>query len=235
MADLAYHYDKFIKRKFDLAINIWGADHHGYVERMKKGVEALGVHPARLQIIIMQLVRLVRGGEEVKMSKRAGEFVTLDDLLKEVGADAARWFFLERSPDTHMDFDLDLAKERSKKNPVYYVQYAHARASSILRKAKLGKTANLNLLTKSEELNLIKKILQLPEIIEDVVRDYQVHRLPRYAYELAQVFTNFYEKHHVIDKKNPGLTKARLALVDASRSTLQIALSLMGIVAPEKM
>ena len=143
LADLAYHYDKFIKRKFDLAINIWGADHHGYVARMQKGIEALGVRPERLKIIIMQLVRLTSGGKEARMSKRAGEFITLDDLLEEVGLDAARWFFLERSPDTHMDFDLDLAKERSKKNPVYYVQYAHARASSILRKAKIGKMPNL--------------------------------------------------------------------------------------------
>jgi len=235
LADLAYHYDKFIKRKFDLAVNIWGADHHGYVSRMQKGIEALGVNPARLKIIIMQLVRLVKQGKEIKMSKRAGEFITLDDLLKEVGADAARWFFLERSPDTHMDFDLDLAKERSKKNPVYYVQYAHARASSILRKAQQTKKVNLNLLTQPEELNLIKKILRLPEVIEDIAEDYQVHRLPRYAYELAQTFTNFYEKHQVIDLKNPELTQARLALVYASRSTFQAALSLMGIAAPKKM
>ena len=235
LADLAYHYDKFIKRKFDLAINIWGADHHGYVSRMQKGVEALGINPARLKIIIMQLVRLTSGGKEVKMSKRAGEFITLDDLLKEVGADAARWFFLERSPDTHMDFDLDLAKERSKKNPVYYVQYAHARACSILRKGGGRGRVNPNLLGEPEELNLIKKILQLPEVIEDITKDYQVHRLPRYAYELAKTFTDFYEKHHVIDLKNPELTQTRLALIYASRSTLQAALSLMGIAAPQKM
>ena len=235
LADLAYHYDKFIKRKFDLAVNIWGADHHGYVSRMQKGVEALSVDPARLKIIIMQLVRLTSEGKEVKMSKRAGEFITLDDLIKEVGADAARWFFLERSPDTHMDFDLDLAKERSKKNPVYYVQYAHARACSILRKAQQTKKVNLNLLTQPEELNLIKKILQLPEVIEDIAQDYQIHRLPRYAYEFAQVFTDFYEKHQVIDLKNPELTQARLALVSATQKTLKSTLALMGIAAPEKM
>jgi len=169
------------------------------------------------------------------MSKRAGEFITLDELLDKVGLDAARWFFLERSPDTHMDFDMGLAKERSKKNPVYYVQYAHARACSILKKAKLDKKANLNLLDKPEELALIKKILQLQEVVGDIANDYQVHRLPRYAYELAQTFTTFYENHRVIDKKNNELTSARLALVNASRFTLQVALSLMGIDAPEKM
>lgn len=254
LADLAYHYDKFIKRKFDIAIDIWGADHHGYIERMKKGVEALGVGPERLQVVIMQMVRLISGGKEVRMSKRTGEFVTMDDLLKEVGVDSARWFFLERSPNTHMDFDMDLAKEQSKKNPVYYVQYAHARGCSILKKAKgihptkrgeasfgppslrvregLGWVTTLN---KAEELNLIKKILQLQEVIEDIAADYQVHRLTRYAYELAQTFTSFYEKHLVIDPKNKELTQARLALVSATKKTLKQTLGLMGISAPEKM
>ena len=237
LADLAYHYDKFLKRKFDIAIDVWGADHHGYIERLKKGVEALGIDQARLQIIIMQLVRLISGGKEVKMSKRAGEFITLDDLLKDIGIDAARWFFLERSPNTHMDFDLDLAKERSKKNPVYYVQYAHARACSILKKSKSEKfgTSDVQILSAIEELNLIKKILQLPEIIEDIAVDYQVHRLTRYAYELAQSFTNFYEKHLVIDPKNNELTQARLELVKTTQNVLKQTLELMGISAPDRM
>ena len=237
LADLAYHYDKFIKRKFDIAVDVWGADHHGYIERMKNGVEAIGVSPDRLKIIIMQLVRLVSGGKEVKMSKRTGEFVTLDELLKDVGVDAVRWFFLERSPNTHMDFDMDFARERSKKNPVYYVQYAHARACSILRNGKQVKfrTSDVQILKETEELALIKKILQLPEIIEDIASDYQVHRLTRYAYEFAQTFTNFYEKHLVIDKKNRELTQARLALVFATKKTLKQTLGLMGISAPEKM
>ena len=132
LSDLAYHYDKFVKRQFDIAIDVWGADHHGYVGRMKKGIEALGINPERLKIVIMQLVRLMQGGTEVRMSKRAGEFVTMDELLEEVGVDVARWFFLERGANTHMDFDLDLAKEKSEKNPVYYVQYAHTRIASIL-------------------------------------------------------------------------------------------------------
>ena len=239
LADLAYHYDKFLTRTFDCAINIWGADHHGYVARMKRGVEALGVDSHRLHIIIMQLVRLVSGGKEVRMSKRTGDFVTLDDLLDMVGVDAARWFFLERSPDTHMDFNLDLAKERSKKNPVYYVQYAHARACSILKKSKIknqkSKIQTINLLQESSELALIKKLLQLPEVVEDIASDYQVQRLPKYAYELARAFTDFYENCRVIDTTNQELTKARLYLVQAAQKTLSKTLALMGIDAPEAM
>lgn len=237
LADLAYHYDKFIKRKFDIAINIWGADHHGYIARMKKGVEALGIDPHRLHIIIMQLVHLISGGKEVRMSKRTGEFVTMDDLLEMVGLDAARWFFLERSPNTHMDFDLDLARERSKKNPVYYVQYAYARAASILRTAKShsAKNANLLLLVDAKEHALIKKILQLSEVIEDVAKDYQVQRMPRYAYELAHTFTDFYENCRVIDENNKELTAVRFELVFATQKTLAYTLSLMGIAAPEEM
>lgn len=244
LADLAYHRDKLLKREFDLAITVVGADHHAEIKQVEEKVKVFGTSPERLKIIVIQLVRLVSKGKEVKMSKRAGEFVTLDDLLKEVGVGVARWFFLERSPDTHMDFDLDLAKERSRKNPVYYVQYAHARACSILRKSEARSTTRLpdgqesetlNLLIQPEELTLIKKILQLPEIVEDISKDYQVHRLPRYAYELAQVFTNFYEKHHVIDPKNPDLTQARLALVSATQKTLKQALGLMGIDSPNKM
>ncbi len=241
LADLAYHYDKFIKRKFSTAINIWGADHHGYIARMRNGVEALGVSPDRLHIIIMQLVRLTSGGKEVRMSKRAGNFVTLDELLEMVGADAARWFFLERSPDTHMDFDLDLARERSKKNPVYYVQYAHARACSILRKAKnlsavrRTKTIDYDLLADAREIALIKMLLRLPEVIEDIAGDYQVQRLPKYAYELARSFTDFYEHCLVIDKEKNELTRARLALVSATQKVLADTLSLMGIDAPEEM
>jgi arginyl-tRNA synthetase len=242
LADLAYHYDKFIKRKFDVAINIWGADHHGYITRMKAGVEAFGVEKSRLHIIIMQLVRLMSEGKEIRMSKRAGNFVTMDELLEMVGVDAARWFFLERSNDTHMDFNLDLAREHSKKNPVHYVQYAHARACSILNKSssrksdfQQRKSDFLKLLVLKEELALIKKILQLSEVIEDIATDYQVQRLPKYAYELAQSFTEFYENCKVIDPNNKELTMARLALVKVAQITIKDALSLMGISAPKKM
>jgi len=250
LADLAYHYDKFINRKFNIAIDIWGADHYGHVDRTKKGVAALGVDPARLHIIIMQLVRLVRGGKEVKMSKRAGEFVTLDELLDEVGIDAARYFFLERSPDTHMDFNLDLAKERSVKNPVYYIQYAHARISAIFRKASIlchpegakqpkdlkrsFTSFRMTTLRELEELVLIKKLIKFPEVIEDITKDYQVHHLTHYAYELARSFHNFYEKRRVItDDKN--LTSARLTLAKATQIVLQITLDLLGIKASERM
>ena len=235
LSDLAYHRNKLVKRRFDVVVTIVGADHHAEIKQVEEKMKIFGIDQNRLKIIIMQLVRLVSQGKEVKMSKRAGEFVILDDLIKTVGLDAARWFFLERSPDTHMDFDLDLAKERSKKNPVYYVQYAHARACSILKKAKQSRNANLNLLAQPAELNLIKKILQLTEIIEDITNDYQVHRLPRYAYELAKIFTDFYEKHHVIDPENQDLTFARATLVFATQKTLKQVLGLMGIAAPEKM
>jgi len=235
LADLSYHYDKFIKRGFDLAINIWGADHHGYIERMKRGVEALGVNPERLKIIMMQLVKLVSGGQEVKMSKRAGEFVTMDELLEMVGLDAARWFFLERTPNTQMDFDLDLAKERSKKNPVYYVQYAHARACSVGRTHRFWfSRADLTLLKEREEFNLIKKILQFYEVIEDTSNDYYVHRLTNYVYGLAQTYTSFYENHRIIleDKK---LSHARMKLNETAKIIIKKSLNLLGIDAPEKM
>lgn len=235
LADLAYHWDKFIKRKFDLAINIWGADHHGYIERMKKGVEALGVNPENLKIILMQLVRLISKGQEVRMSKRTGEFVTMDELLEMVGKDVARWFFLERTPDTQMDFDLDLAKERSKKNPVFYVQYAHARACSV------GKSkhfwfwgADFSLLKEQEELNLIKKITQFYELLEDITENFQVYRLTRYVYELAQVYTSFYENHRILSK-DKNLSCARLKLNEAAKVTIKKSLNLLGIDAPEKM
>ena len=235
LADIAYHYDKFIKRNFDLAINIWGADHHGYIERMKKGVEALGVNPERLKIIMMQLVKLVSGGQEVRMSKRAGEFVTMDYLVEMTGLDAARWFFLERTPDTQMDFDLDLAKERSKKNPVYYVQYAHARACSVGRASKFwfGR-ADFALLKEREELNLIKKIIQFYELVEDVAGSFQVHRFTRYAYELAQAYTSFYENHRIISE-DKNLSRARIKLNDAAKNTIKKSLNLLGIDAPETM
>jgi arginyl-tRNA synthetase len=191
----------------------------------------------------MQLVRLFQSGQEVKMSKRLGTYVTLDELLDEIPLDVARFFFLMYSADTHMDFNLDLAKEQSEKNPVYYVQYAYARISSILAKAQSTnsnfqtnhKTQNINLLTHSAELSLIKQLIRLPEIIEDTARDYQVQRLPQFSLDLVRSFHKFYEDCRVIDEKNPELTDARLALVEATRVVLKNTLDLMGISAPEKM
>ncbi|OGF52065.1 hypothetical protein A2739_01785 [Candidatus Giovannonibacteria bacterium RIFCSPHIGHO2_01_FULL_43_100] len=236
LADLAYHWNKFIERKFDIAIDIWGADHHGYVERMKKGAEALGIGPKRLKIIIMQLVRLISGGKEVKMSKRAGEFVTMDELLEQVGVDVARWFFLERSPNTHMDFDLDLAREKSEKNPVYYVQYAHTRMSSILAKSgKLGFHLEAELpsaFLHPAERSLALKILRFPELLEDISKDYQVHRLTTYAYELAQTFSAFYRDVKVIGSEREA---ELLYFVSKTKETLGDVLKTLGISQPEKM
>ena len=245
LADLAYHYDKFIKRKFDCVIDIWGADHHGYIDRLKTGVKALGVNPDKLKIIITQLVRLVENGKEVRMSKRAGEFVTLDELVKEVGKDATRFFFLMHAPETHMDFDLALAKEKSQKNPVYYVQYAFVRCGAILRKAKLKRIKNYAMpagrqelriknLESESELNLMRELVKLPDVVLQTAEDCQVSRVARYASELARAFHNFYEKERVIVEEKE-LTEARLALVSATQHILGEVLSILGINQPAKM
>lgn len=238
LADLAYHYDKFLKRKFDVAIDIWGADHHGYKARMEKGVAALGVAPGQLKILITQLVRLVSGGKEVRMSKRKGEFVTMDDLLEEVGADAARFFFLMHSLDTHMDFDLDLAKEKSQKNPVYYAQYAYVRVLNILKRANSRsevRNPKLDLLTSDSEIKLLLELVKFPDILAQTAEDYQVHRLTKYALELAKALHNFYEKERVVGIENGELEKARLALVSATKITLENLFSILGIGKPKKM
>ncbi|MEK7087396.1 MAG: arginine--tRNA ligase, partial [Patescibacteria group bacterium] len=198
LSDILYHYDKFITRKFEKVIDIWGADHHGYAPRLKAAVAALGIPKENLDIIITQLIRLISDGKEAKVSKRAGTFITLEELVNEVGLDATRFFFLMYSNDTHMDFDMDLAKERSAKNPVYYVQYAYARLCSILRKSQISnpksetnlksQLPNLKLLKTEAELNLIRKLIEFPEILVDISKNYEVHRLPRYALELSREF-----------------------------------------------
>jgi arginyl-tRNA synthetase len=238
-SDIAYLKNKF-KRGFDILIFFWGADHAGYVKRMEGAVQALGYKKAQAKFIIFQLVRLFEKGKEVRISKRTGTFVTLDELIDEVGLDVARFFFLMRSSGSHLNFDLDLAKEQSEKNPVYYVQYAHARICSILRKLKTQiskvKTTsqNLKLLNHPAELNLIKQLIRFPEIVEDTVRDYQVQRLPNYALELARKFHDFYENCRVISE-DKDLTKSRLALILACKIVLKNTLDLMGISAPESM
>ncbi len=244
LADLAYHYDKFIRRKFEEAIVIWGADHHGYVARLKSGVAALGVDPKNLKVILAQFVRLIEDGQEVKMSKRSGHFIALDDLLAEVGKDAARFFFLMHNPDTHMDFDMTLAKERSQKNPVYYAQYAAVRCSSILGKLKSLKfkvlswfglaSAELEKLTAESEMNLMKELSKFPDRVLQTAKDYQVSRLARYSLEVARALNNFYEKEHVL-VKDRGLMGARLALVKATRIVLENVLGLLGVSIPAKM
>lgn len=240
LSDILYHFDKFKIRKFDKAIDIWGADHHGYAPRLKAALAVLDIPKDNLEIIITQLARLVEGGKEVKISKRAGTFVTLEELIAEVGLDAARFFFLMYSPDTHMNFDMKIAKERSEKNPVYYAQYAHARIASILAKIKNQKlnlkitNKNLKLLKEKEELNLVRKLIEFPELLSEIAINYEVHRLPRYVLELAREFHNFYEKEKVITE-DKNLTAARLGLVAATKVVLANSLNLMGITALDKM
>ena len=233
-SDIAYHLDK-VSRKYDLMIDGWGADHFGYKPRLMAAAKVLGFD-RKLKIIIGQFVRLVEKGKEVKMSKRGGVFITLEELINEVGSDVARFFFLAKSVDTHIDFNLDLAKEQSEKNPVFYIQYAHARICSILRKAPGFKfnISDLKLLTHQSELQLVKQLIRLPEIIEDTAKDYQIQRLPQYAMDLATSFHQFYRDCQVIseDKK---LTQTRLGLISATKIVLKNTLSLMGISAPEKM
>ena len=241
-SDIAYHENKF-NRGFDQVIDIWGADHHGYVPRMEAAIRALG-HPAeKLKIILYQLVSLKRGSEVVPMSTRAGEFVTLRQVLDEVGKDACRFFFLMRSPDSPLDFDLELAKKHSSDNPVYYVQYAHARISSVFREAEKnslqladgsGQLKTLELLKEPEETQVIKKLANFSKILADCARTYDPHWLTIYVQELATVFHNFYTKHRIVTD-NRELSLARLNLIKAVSLVIKDGLDLLGISAPEKM
>jgi arginyl-tRNA synthetase len=238
--DIGYHYDKFIVRNFDRVIDIWGADHQGHVRPLLLAVEAMGVEPERLQIIIGQLVTLRRGDEVLKISKRSGDIVTLREVMEEVGKDACLFFFLSRSADVPIDFDLALAKEQSNENPVYYVQYAHARIAGILtlaRESALGGPGggDVRLLTHPAELALIRKMLMLPELVDSMARTLQPHHLPHYAQELATAFHDFYEKCRVVDETNAKLSRARLKLVAAAQSVLATTLDLMGMSAPDEM
>ncbi len=235
-SDAAYHYDKFVVRGYDRVIDVWGADHQGHVPRMKAMVSALGIDPARLELIIYQLVSLKRSGKPVRMSKRTGEIITLGEVLEEVGPDAVRFFLLARSADGMMDFDLDLAKEQSSENPVYYVQYAHARIASILRFAGDVdfSSGDVSLLTSEPELDLIRKMLVLPELVETAATTLAPHHLPHYSQEIAAVFHSFYKQCRVVTE-DEALTKARLKLVSAAKVVLGNTLVLMGVNAPEAM
>ncbi len=237
-SDIAYHYNKFLVRGFDEVINIWGADHQGHVARMLAAIQALGIPPERLKIIISQMVNLRRGEEEVKVSKRTGELITLRELVEEVGADACRFFFLSRSADSQMDFDLELAKRQAPENPVYYVQYAHARISGILRLAREQgidyHEGDVSYLQEEAELGLISKLVLFPEVLELAALNLEPHHLPHYAQDLAVAFHNFYEKCRVVSI-DLALTRARLKLVEATRLVLAKLLKLMGITAPERM
>ena len=237
-ADIAYHHTKY-ERGFDRIINIWGADHHGYIARVKAAMQALGHDPEKLTVLLLQMVALYRDGELVKMSKRTGQSVTLNELIEEVGTDAARYFFLMRSLDSQLDFDLDLAKKKSNDNPVYYIQYAHARICSIFRQAdeaglKLGDKPQLGLLKEEAEIELIKKIEEYPEVIERAARDYAPQQIARYSYDLAALFHSFYNKCRIMGVGD-ALGEARLALVQVTAHVIRHALGIVGVSAPEHM
>ena len=236
-SDIAYHFDK-LERGFDILIDVWGADHHGYIPRVKAAIAALGRDPAKLQIPLIQLVALYRGGEQVRMGKRSGSFVTLEELFDEVGVDATRYFYLARKSDQHLDFDLDLAKAQSNDNPVYYIQYAHARVCSVLEQwggepAQLV-NADLTRLVEEQELQLLQKLLDYPEQIESAARDLAPHQLAFYLRELAALFHSYYNStRFLVEDENVKL--ARLALAAAVQQVLRNGLAILGVGAPEKM
>ncbi|MDO9231033.1 MAG: arginine--tRNA ligase [bacterium] len=248
-SDCGYILNK-IDRKFEKIIEVWGADHHGYISRFRAATEALGFK-GELKFVIVQLVRLVKDGKEARMSKRAGNVVYIDELIDEVGLDAVRFFFLMYDANTHMTFDLGLAKERSEKNPVYYIQYAHARICSIIRKANENpllsgvpdilsqrerrNKVDLKLLTHEKELSLIRELNKFPQVVEEISQSYEVHKLPYYAIKLADKFHSFYNDCKVLDDENPELTGARLNLINAVRIVLGETLRILGVNAPEKM
>jgi arginyl-tRNA synthetase len=239
-ADIAYHRDK-LERGFDTIINIWGADHHGYISRVKASIAAMGYDPNKLEVLILQMVSLYQGGELVKMSKRTGQLVTLTELIEEVGRDAARFFFIMRSIDSQLDFDIDLAKSSSNENPVYYIQYAHARICSIFRQAAEAGIAAHDVNTviwtglhSEPEIDLIKKLGEFPEEVASAARERAPHRIARYAHELAGLFHAFYNQCRIIGV-DEELQQARLALVTAVQHTIRQALKILGVAAPEKM
>ena len=235
--DLGYHYDKFFVRNFDRVIDIWGADHQGHA--IQQAVESLGIEPERMEVLVHQWVTLRRGDEVLKISKRSGDIITLREVIDEVGKDACLFFFLSRSANAPIDFDLDLAKRQSSENPVYYVQYAHARIAGIIKHAheQLSQSdgGDTSLLSHPAELALIRRMLLLPELVELIARSLEPHHLPHYAQDLATTFHDFYEKCHVVDEENLELSKARLKLVTAAKSILATSLGLMGMSAPDTM
>ncbi|MEW6213980.1 MAG: arginine--tRNA ligase [Nitrospirota bacterium] len=240
ISDIAYHRKK-IEKKYDGLINIWGADHHGYIPRLKAVIEALGYPKEKLKILLVQMVTLLRGGKPVQMSKRAGEFVTLREVIDEVGPDTTKFIFLTRRPDSHLEFDLEVAKAQSSENPVFYVQYANARINSIFAHAK-EKSINtdrlydtdLRLLSTYEELRIIRKLLMYPMIFEGAVNAHEPHRITFYLQELSGMFHPYYNKYRVVNN-NIELSRARLALCEAIRIVLRDGLEILGVSAPEKM
>ncbi len=239
-SDIAYHRKK-IEKGFAEIIDIWGADHHGYISRLKAVIQALGYGPEHLTVLLVQMVSLLRGGKPVQMSKRAGEFVTLREVMDEVGSDTTKFIFLTRRPDSHLEFDLEVAKEQSAENPVYYVQYANARINSIFRHAKEKgidtaglDSADLGLLSTAEEMRLLKKLLTYPDAFESAVMSREPHRITFYLQELTGLFHPYYNKYRVVTDETE-LTRARLALCEGVRIVLRDGLGILGLTAPEKM
>ncbi|MCY4618043.1 MAG: arginine--tRNA ligase [Chloroflexi bacterium] len=239
-SDVAYHYNKFIERRFDIVIDVWGADHHGHVARTKSAVDAIGANGESLEVVLYQLVHLRRGRERVRISKRTGELVTLRELVDEVGADAVRFFLLQRSADAQMDFDLEAAVSQDmSQNPASYVQYAHVRCASVIRAAKdkdlKASQEHLELLEKEVETTLVDMVLKLPEVVADMASRREPHHLANYAFELASAFAGFYTQCKIVDEDDVEMTGARLTLVEATKAALSGALRLMGIKARNSM
>ncbi|GAB4367149.1 MAG: arginine--tRNA ligase [Deltaproteobacteria bacterium] len=237
-ADLAYHRDK-LKRGYDRCIDIWGADHHGYAPRLSAALKGIGEDERRLEILLVQFVTLIREGKAVQMSTRSGEFTTLREVIEEVGTDAARFFYLLRSASSHLDFDLTLAKTRSRENPVYYIQYVHARICSLFREAgsrgiHLEKDPSLASLDHPDELHLMKEVAKFPEVVSAAAGQREPHRIPFYLLDLAREFHAFYHHHRFLDER-PGKMQARMALAAAVRQVVATGLSLIGVSAPEAM
>lgn len=237
LSDIAYHADK-LERGFESLINVWGADHHGHVSRLKAALSALGFDDTRLGVVLIQFVRLMRKGEEVSMSKRSGSYVTMRDVVNEVGADVMRFFLLMRSSESHLDFDLDLARKESSENPVYYIQYAYARISSLFRKAEEEgveeSPSTLGLLSQPEEVDLVKKLLLYPDIVEDSAESLAPHKIAYYLLEVASDFHTYYNKSRIVDDDH-AMSGARLYLVRCVQTVLSNGLKLLGISAPERM
>ncbi len=239
--DIAYHITKY-QRGFDYLIDVLGPDHHGHVAKLKAAIRALKYNVDKLEVIYLQQINIFEHGEKVMMSKRAGKIVTMDELIQEVGKDAARYFFIDRKPNAHLNFDLELAKKKSSENPVYYVQYAHARICSILKKAKKEKISlkkfnikNLRKLTKENELRIIKNLMNFPSILNSIADHREPHRLAAYIHDLAGIFHKYYARYKIINPKNFELSQSRLYLITAIKNIIAISLNLMGISSPEKM